>query len=147
MHEGSRAELVVGGHRLEHAWHGPLPGEAPTLVFLHEGLGSVSPWRDFPRRLAESVSETRAERRVKPRPGAGPVVPTPRATRRLRRPVVQPSLWSGGYATSSPAPWPTPWALVLATEHLEAQHAALPDADRDRATSRGTSVASAADGG
>lgn len=29
----------------------PRPGQ-PTLVFLHEGLGSVSMWRDFPARLA-----------------------------------------------------------------------------------------------
>ncbi len=27
-------------------------GESPTLVLLHEGLGSVSLWRDFPGRLA-----------------------------------------------------------------------------------------------
>ncbi len=38
--------------RLEAAWHGPPPERAPTLVFLHEGLGSVSLWRDFPARLA-----------------------------------------------------------------------------------------------
>lgn len=30
------------------------PGEA-TLVFLHEGLGSVSVWRDFPDRVASAV--------------------------------------------------------------------------------------------
>ena len=40
---------------LEIAWHGPPPGAAPTLVFLHEGLGSVSAWRDFPRALAEAT--------------------------------------------------------------------------------------------
>jgi pimeloyl-ACP methyl ester carboxylesterase len=44
----SDAHLVVAGHRLEVAWHGPPPDAAPTLVFLHEGLGSVSGWRDFP---------------------------------------------------------------------------------------------------
>ena len=27
--------------------------DAPTLVFLHEGLGSLGLWRDFPQRLAE----------------------------------------------------------------------------------------------
>jgi pimeloyl-ACP methyl ester carboxylesterase len=27
----------------------------PTLVFLHEGLGSLSAWRSFPRRLAEAT--------------------------------------------------------------------------------------------
>ena len=47
--------LEVDGHRLEYAWHGPSAGEAPTLVFLHEGLGSVSTWRDFPARLAEAA--------------------------------------------------------------------------------------------
>ena len=45
----------VGGVRLEYRWIGPPPPEddAPTLVFLHEGLGSVSLWKDFPDRLAE----------------------------------------------------------------------------------------------
>ena len=48
-------ELLAGGRRLECVWHGPGPAEAPTLVFLHEGLGSVSLWRDFPLRLAEAT--------------------------------------------------------------------------------------------
>jgi pimeloyl-ACP methyl ester carboxylesterase len=46
--------LDLADHRLEHVWHGPPPREAPTLVFLHGGLGSVSTWRDFPSLLAES---------------------------------------------------------------------------------------------
>jgi pimeloyl-ACP methyl ester carboxylesterase len=45
--------LFAAGHRLEYAWHGPPPEEAPTLVFLHEGLGCVGMWRDFPAELAE----------------------------------------------------------------------------------------------
>lgn len=32
-----------------------LAGEEPALVFLHEGLGSVALWRDFPARLAEAT--------------------------------------------------------------------------------------------
>ncbi len=28
--------------------------DGPTLVFLHEGLGSISQWRDFPARIAEA---------------------------------------------------------------------------------------------
>ena len=28
----------------------------PTLVFLHEGLGSLGLWRDFPKRLAEKTN-------------------------------------------------------------------------------------------
>ena len=43
----------VAGGRLEAIWIGPGPEEAPTLVFLHEGLGCVSLWRDFPARLAQ----------------------------------------------------------------------------------------------
>ena len=41
----------VDGVRLEFAWHGPPPAAAATLVFLHEGLGSITQWRDFPAEL------------------------------------------------------------------------------------------------
>jgi pimeloyl-ACP methyl ester carboxylesterase len=47
--------IKVGGKRLEIAWHGPPPEEALTLVFLHEGLGCVAMWRDFPARLAAAT--------------------------------------------------------------------------------------------
>jgi pimeloyl-ACP methyl ester carboxylesterase len=41
--------LQVGPHRLEYAWFG---APAPTaLVLLHEGLGSLGLWRDFPKKL------------------------------------------------------------------------------------------------
>jgi pimeloyl-ACP methyl ester carboxylesterase len=40
---------------LESLWYGPSPDAAPTLVFLHEGLGSATAWRGFPRRLAEKT--------------------------------------------------------------------------------------------
>jgi pimeloyl-ACP methyl ester carboxylesterase len=45
---------VIEGQRLEYV---QVEGEseAPTLVFLHEGLGSVAMWRDFPRRVAEAT--------------------------------------------------------------------------------------------
>lgn len=45
--------LLVDGARLEARWWQPPVArpEAP-LVLLHEGLGSVSSWRDFPARLA-----------------------------------------------------------------------------------------------
>src|SRR3954452_9457646 len=32
-----------------------IAGGEPALVFLHEGLGSVALWRDFPRRLAAAT--------------------------------------------------------------------------------------------
>lgn len=47
--------LQIDGIRLEAAWHGPPPDATPTLVFLHEGLGCVSLWRDFPARLAQAT--------------------------------------------------------------------------------------------
>src|ERR1700677_4420326 len=48
-------DLVSGGHRLEAAWLGPGPEDAPTIVMLHEGLGSVRGWRDFPSRVARAT--------------------------------------------------------------------------------------------
>jgi pimeloyl-ACP methyl ester carboxylesterase len=45
----------AGGHRLDYEWIGPGPQETPTLVFLHEGLGSVAMWRDFPAKVAEAT--------------------------------------------------------------------------------------------
>lgn len=45
--------ITAGGKSLEARCYGPKPEEAPTIVLLHEGLGSVSLWRDFPRKLAE----------------------------------------------------------------------------------------------
>lgn len=44
--------LTVGIWQLEYRMIGPRPAEAPTLVLLHEGLGSVSTWKDFPDQLA-----------------------------------------------------------------------------------------------
>ena len=51
----SHAFVTAGGRRLEYRWIGPPGGEVPTLVFLHEGLGSASLWRDFPDRLAAAT--------------------------------------------------------------------------------------------
>jgi pimeloyl-ACP methyl ester carboxylesterase len=48
-------QLKVGKNNLEAAWHGPSPKEAPTLVFLHEGLGCVAMWRDFPAKLSKAT--------------------------------------------------------------------------------------------
>jgi len=45
--------LTIGGKRLEYRCIGPAPRDAPTLVLLHEGLGCVALWRDFPDRLAK----------------------------------------------------------------------------------------------
>lgn len=47
--------LHVHHRRLEIAWWGPPPSEAPTLVLLHEGLGCVEMWKGFPGALAEAT--------------------------------------------------------------------------------------------
>jgi pimeloyl-ACP methyl ester carboxylesterase len=43
--------IEIGASRLEYSWNGPRPDEAATFVLLHEGLGSVERWGDFPARL------------------------------------------------------------------------------------------------
>ena len=48
-------DIVLDGRRLESAWWGPKPEDAPTLVLLHEGLGSVGLWRDIRGALAEAT--------------------------------------------------------------------------------------------
>ncbi|HEV7500043.1 MAG TPA: alpha/beta hydrolase, partial [Vicinamibacteria bacterium] len=42
------------GVRLEYE-RVPGAGLSPTIVMLHEGLGSISMWRDFPRQVAEAT--------------------------------------------------------------------------------------------
>lgn len=37
---------------------GPVPPAKPALVFLHEGLGCVSRWREFPGRVVESTGHS-----------------------------------------------------------------------------------------
>lgn len=45
-------DIAVDGVRLEFRWAGPPRDGRPPIVLLHEGLGSVSAWRDFPDTLA-----------------------------------------------------------------------------------------------
>jgi pimeloyl-ACP methyl ester carboxylesterase len=47
--------FTIACKKIEAAWHGPGPDRAPTLVLLHEGLGSVAMWKEFPQRLAEQT--------------------------------------------------------------------------------------------
>src|SRR5512140_3705770 len=49
-------DVEAGGHRLEVARIDLGHAARPTLVLLHEGLGSVAMWRDFPGRLAHAAS-------------------------------------------------------------------------------------------
>jgi pimeloyl-ACP methyl ester carboxylesterase len=43
--------LNINGADLQYRMTGPLPDQAPTIVMLHEGLGSAALWGDFPDRL------------------------------------------------------------------------------------------------
>lgn len=75
---------VIDGTPLEVVWYGRPPGAAPTIIFLHEGLGSVKMWRDFPQQLADA---TGCSALVYSRRGygqSGPA-PLPRPTRYLHR--------------------------------------------------------------
>lgn len=42
----------LGDHRLEFVRFARTRADAPSLILLHEGLGSVAMWREFPARLA-----------------------------------------------------------------------------------------------
>jgi pimeloyl-ACP methyl ester carboxylesterase len=48
--------LVAGGHRLETLQIHPERSDRPWLVFLHEGLGSIALWRDFPQALCDAAN-------------------------------------------------------------------------------------------
>ncbi|HEX6297404.1 MAG TPA: alpha/beta hydrolase [Burkholderiales bacterium] len=48
------AFLEAAGRALSYEWVGEERGR-PPLVFLHEGLGSIRQWRDFPARVAAAT--------------------------------------------------------------------------------------------
>ena len=58
--------------RIEHQWLRREDAAAPLLVFLHEGLGSVSMWREFPAELCEALQ---CRGLVYSRPGYGQSTP------------------------------------------------------------------------
>ena len=70
--------LDIGSQHLEYRMIGPRPDAAPTLVMLHEGLGCVGLWGDFPDQLSAAT-------------GAGVFVYS-----------------RAGYGQSSPVPLPRP---------------------------------------
>jgi pimeloyl-ACP methyl ester carboxylesterase len=47
--------LAIGSSDLEYRMIGPATDDAPTIVVLHEGLGSAGLWGDFPDRLAAAT--------------------------------------------------------------------------------------------
>ncbi len=81
--------------KLETHWIGPGPEEAPSLIFLHDGLGAAGSWKGFAPDLAAAL-------------GCGALVYS-----------------RAGYGSSGPAPFPRPVefmhdeALVVLPEILE----------------------------
>lgn len=66
--------------RIEYAWIAAERGDAPLLVFLHEGLGSLAMWKGFPARLCRALG---ARGLVYSRPGYGRSTPRPHDERWL----------------------------------------------------------------
>ena len=64
--------------QIEHRWIARQRHDRPLIVFLHEGLGSVSMWRDFPDALCEAIG---ARGLVYSRPGYGRSTPRERGER------------------------------------------------------------------
>jgi len=56
-HASALVEVCADGRqlRLEYQWIDAPRAEAPLLVFLHEGLGSVAMWKDFPQTLCAAT--------------------------------------------------------------------------------------------
>jgi pimeloyl-ACP methyl ester carboxylesterase len=52
---GDRGFLDIDGMRLEYRMTGPPPDAAPTVVLLHEGLGSADIWGNFAERLSDAT--------------------------------------------------------------------------------------------
>jgi pimeloyl-ACP methyl ester carboxylesterase len=78
MNESEFADLPAtstrGALRIEYRWTGTAPANAPLAVFLHEGLGSVAMWRDWPAALCERLGMRGL---VYSRPGYGRSTPRP----------------------------------------------------------------------
>jgi pimeloyl-ACP methyl ester carboxylesterase len=47
--------LQIGSQRLEYKMLGSRPDRAPTIVVLHEGLGCVGLWGEFPQKLQQAT--------------------------------------------------------------------------------------------
>lgn len=47
--------VTAAGHSIAYEWVGEARKGTPPLVFLHEGLGSIRQWRDFPAKVAAAT--------------------------------------------------------------------------------------------
>lgn len=70
------ADLNVGAYpvRIEYRWLNPGHADAPIAVFLHEGLGSIALWKDWPQTLCDRLN---CRGLVYSRPGYGRSTPRP----------------------------------------------------------------------
>ena len=105
------AAVNQGGRevRLEYRRVGVADTEAPLLVFLHEGLGSASMWKDFPARLCAAGGWRGL---VYSRMGYGRSTPRPRGERwrpeymhQQAREVLPQLLAAAGIDTAAGPPW------------------------------------------
>ena len=103
--------IAAAGRRydIEHVWLYPERRHAPLLVFLHEGLGSVAMWRDFPQQLCAAGSFRGL---VYSRPGYGQSTPRAKDERwpmdfmhHQALDVLPAFLFAAGVNDTSPAPW------------------------------------------
>src|SRR3974377_1970752 len=94
--------LDIDAERLEYRMIGSRPDAAPTIVMLHEGLGCVGLWGDFPDKLQAA---TGAGVFVYSRAGSGKSRPfnLPRLTR-ARRDLRPPASGAGACSATATAP-------------------------------------------
>jgi len=116
--------------RLEYRWVGVAEPAAPLLVFLHEGLGSASMWKDFPAQLCD---EGGFRGLVYSRAGYGRSTPRPHGERwrpdymhRQAREVLPAFLAAVGVDVGADPPWlfghsdGASIALIYAAEYPDA---------------------------
>lgn len=107
----SHARVAIGmrEYSLEYEWIEPECTTSPLLVFLHEGLGSVAMWRDWPVQLCDAGGFRGL---VYSRPGYGRSTPRPHAEKwpvdfmhTQAREVLPAFLQAAGVDTLSDPPW------------------------------------------
>jgi len=47
--------VQAAGRSLNYEWIGSRAANRPALIFLHEGLGSIRQWRDFPQKVSQAT--------------------------------------------------------------------------------------------